>query len=347
MGAGGDLRGRRARPPRRADAAPARPDVPDPLGRRGAPLRLRRRPGAAARRGGAVLRARRRAGRAVPRGPARGLRAGDPRGRAARLRRVRGLRPARARHGPARRAAAALLLRLAPLRGPAGARGVLLPLAVHRRRPVPRAGDLRRARLPAGPRRRLVRGRRDVQRRRGAGRAAGRALRRAGRADRARRRARDRRRAGGRRADRGRRGGLERRRPAHARAARAGRATAAAARDDVLLPALPRHGPRVRPPAPPHAARRRRLQGVHPRGHPRARAAADVLHLRPRARAHRAGDGAGGRRLAGDPPAGPEPAGGDRLGPRRRPAARRAGRRPRDELRPGRGSTRRSSPSTG
>ena len=95
-------------------------------------------------------------------------------------------------------------------------------------------------------RRRLVRRRRRLRRGRGDGRAARRALRRAGRGDRARRRARDRRAARGRRADRGRRRGLQRRRPAHARARRPRRAAPPAARDDVLLPALPRHGPAVR-----------------------------------------------------------------------------------------------------
>ena len=42
-------------------------------------------------------------------------------------------------------------------------------------------------------------------------------------------------------------------------------AAAAAARDDVVLPALPRHGPAVRAAAAPHAAGRRRLPRVHPR----------------------------------------------------------------------------------
>ena len=64
------------------------------------------------------------------------------------------------------------------LRAPAHPRGVLVSLAVHRRRPVPRAGDLRGARLPAVPRPRLVRRRRRVRARRGDGAPARRALRR-------------------------------------------------------------------------------------------------------------------------------------------------------------------------
>ena len=54
-----------------------------------------------------------------------------------------------------------------------------------------------------------------------------------------------------------------------------------------------------------------------------------------------------GRRLARGPAAGAQPARGDRLGPRGRPAARRAARRPRGELRAGRARATPSSSSTG
>ena len=98
VGARGDVRGRRARPARRADAAPARPALPDPLGGRGRALRLRRRPGAAARRDGEVL------ARATPRGSSRSsprcapiYERGDPRRRAARVPVAARLRAARAR----------------------------------------------------------------------------------------------------------------------------------------------------------------------------------------------------------------------------------------------------------
>ena len=182
-------------------------------------------------------------------------------------------------------------LRRAPLRAPARARGVLLPLAVHRRRPVPRARDLRRARLPAGARRRLVRRRRDRTRWSRRWRApldvrcgeAVEAIEHAGG------RVTGVRLAGGERiaadvvvsnADVLRTHEL-RRPPA---------AAPAAARDDVLLPALPRHGPAVRAAAAPHAARRRRLPRVHPRASPAGascRARSPPTCTRPRAPSRR------------------------------------------------------------
>ena len=103
------------------------------------------------------------------------------------------VRGAAAADGAARRDPAAAPVRRTVLPPPARARGVLVPLAVHRRRPVPRARDLRRAGLPAGARRRLVRRRRRLLAGGGDGAPAGRALRRAGGGD----RARPRRRAGG------------------------------------------------------------------------------------------------------------------------------------------------------
>ena len=178
---------------------------------------------------------------------------------------------------------------------PARARGVLVPLAVHRRRPVPRAGDLRRARLPAGARRRLVRRRRRVRARRGDGAAARRALRRARRsAIEHRGRPRDRRRG--------------------SRAASASPADVVVSNADVLrthellgrraprrrlrptmsvLPALPRHATG----ASTRCCTTRCSSGrgyrdfirdvTRGRGLPR-----DVLDLRARAGAHGAGDGA-------------------------------------------------------
>ena len=156
---------------RGAHAAPARPALPDPLGRRGAAPRLRGRPRRAARarwrssppRDAAQVEPFLAALRADLRATASSAPGG---GLPARARTSLALVPRMVRLGALRPLYA---LRRAPLRAPAGARGVLLPLAVHRRRPVPRAGDLRRARLPPGARRRLVRRRRDVQRRRGDG----------------------------------------------------------------------------------------------------------------------------------------------------------------------------------
>ena len=89
-----------------------------------------------------------------------------------------------------RRGAAAVARGLPALRASARARGVLVSLAVHRRRPVSRTSHLWSARLPAVPRRGLVRPRRRLRDRRGDGARARRALRRARRAHRAPRRAR-------------------------------------------------------------------------------------------------------------------------------------------------------------
>ena len=165
VGARGDVRGGRARPPRRGHAAPARSAVPDPLGRRASahfdfaddPARLRAEVAkfSAARRRAA-------SSRSSPRWRRSTSRASSARGRRPFLSRGR-LRAARADDGCGCGAAApAARLRRALLRAPARARGVLVPLAVHRRRPVPRAGHLRRARLPPGARRRLVRRRRRL-----------------------------------------------------------------------------------------------------------------------------------------------------------------------------------------
>ena len=81
-------------------------------------------------------------------------------------------------------------------------------------------------------------------------------------------------------------------------------AAAAAAPDDVVLPALPRHRPALRARCSTTRCSSARLPRLHPRRDARAGAAVDVLHLRPRARAHRAGDGGRGRRLALRPAAG-------------------------------------------
>ena len=171
------------------------------------------------------------------------------------------------------------------LRASARARGVLFSFAVHRRRPVSRTSHIWRARLPAVPRRGVVRPRRGLRDRRGDGARAGRPLRRAGGAHRASAGRGDGRRARGRRAARRRCRRLERRRPAHARARRPQGAAAQAHADDVLLPAVPRLRPDVRRAAAPHAARRRRVPQVHPRRHARGSHRVDVLDLRPRARA--------------------------------------------------------------
>ncbi len=99
---------------------------------------------------------------------------------AADLRAGRSSAPAGARSAPRTRALAARRCcasarhgRLAPhralLRAPARARGVLVPLAVHRRRPVPRPGGLRARWCTSRCRRRLVLRGRRVRARRGAG----------------------------------------------------------------------------------------------------------------------------------------------------------------------------------
>ena len=122
---------------------------------------------------------------------------------------------------------------------------------------------------------------------------------------------------------------LTRRRPA-----RAARAAAPAQADHVLLPALPRDRPARPEAAAPHAARRRRLQGLHRRRHPTRDAAADVLDLRPRAVALGAVDGGRRRRLDLRPAARPQPSRGHRLVAGGRRPARSPRRRPRDDLRP-------------
>ncbi|CAA9536415.1 MAG: Phytoene dehydrogenase, partial [uncultured Solirubrobacteraceae bacterium] len=334
LGARGHLRGGRPRPARRGDDAPPRPALPDLLGRRGRALRLRRRPRWPARRGREVLHPRRRAPRRLPRGAQADLRAGDRRRGPQAVPLLRRLRAARAEHGPAGRDPPAAPLRLEPLRARARARGVLLPLAVHRRRPLPRAGDLRRARLPADHRRRLVHRRRRVLARRGARAAARRPLRDGGRGDRALGRPRPRGPAGRRGADRGRRRGLQRRRAARARAARPARPAAQARPHHVGVPALPGDGPAVSQAPAPHAHGGVGVQGLHPRRDPGHGAAADVLDLRARAVAHRAGDGRERRRLDLRAPPRPQPARRRRLGARRRRPAGRGGRRLRGHLRP-------------
>ena len=203
------------------------------------------------------------------------------------------LRAAGARHGPAGRPAPAALLRRALVRAPARARGVLVPLAVHRRRPVPGARDLRRARLPAGgstaagtPRAGPTRWSRRWPRRWtcAAARRSRRSSTPAGASPGVRL-------AGGERI-----------------AADVVVSNADVLRTHELLGrAAPRRRLRetmscfllylgtdrpIRRAAAPHAAGRRRLPRVHPRRHARPRAAAHVLHLRPCAGAHRAGDGA-------------------------------------------------------
>ena len=78
------------------------------------------------------------------------------------------------------------------------------------------------------------------------------------------------------------------------------------------------------------------LSRLHPRRHPRHGAAGHLLDLRARARAHRTGDGAAGRRLDRRAAARPEPARRHRLGARGRRAARRARRRLGAHVRAGR-----------
>ncbi|CAA9515316.1 MAG: hypothetical protein AVDCRST_MAG85-2575, partial [uncultured Solirubrobacteraceae bacterium] len=334
LGARGGLRrGRHGLPPRGAARA-ARSVLPDLLGRRGASPGLRRRPrpdeGAARE----VLAARRRALRRLHGRDEADLRAGHPRRRPARVLLVPRARALHADDGQARRRAAAVPLGRQALRAPADPRGVLVPLAVHRRRPVSRPGDLRRAGLPPVRRGRLVRPRRRLLDRRGDGALTRRALRREGRAGRALRRARDRRRARVRRGPAGRRRRLERRRAQDARAARPAGAVAPAASDDVVLPALPRDRQAVSEAAAPHAHGRRRLQALHPRRDARGAPPLDVLDLPARAVADRAGDGGRRRRLDLHAAAGAQPALGDRLGRGGIAAARRADRGLRDDVRP-------------
>ena len=141
---------------REVDLVRLDPLLPDPLGRGARPLRLRAPSPSGCRREIAkfsaadAARVRRRSWpRCAPIYEDGILAAGPPavpaRARPGRL---------RAADGAPRRRAAAARARRAPLPPPARARGVLVPLALHRRRPVPRAGDLRRAGLPPGPRRR-------------------------------------------------------------------------------------------------------------------------------------------------------------------------------------------------
>ena len=80
-----------------------------------------------------------RAARRLPRRAEADLRGRHPRRGPAAVPGRRRLRAARAEHGAAGRAVAAAPLRRPLLRARARARGVLLPLAVHRRRPLPRA----------------------------------------------------------------------------------------------------------------------------------------------------------------------------------------------------------------
>ncbi|CAA9480035.1 MAG: hypothetical protein AVDCRST_MAG45-102, partial [uncultured Solirubrobacterales bacterium] len=331
VGARGDLRRRRARPPPRGDHAPARAALPHPLGRGRSPSRLRQRPRATARGDRAVLLGRRRSPRRLPRGGATDLRGGDPgRGPPALSARAR-FRRAPAHHAASRRGTAAAPLRRALLPAPACARGLLLPFPVHRRRPVSRPRHLRRSGLPADRRRRLVRRGWDLLDRRGHGAPARRAVRGGRRAHRALRRPPRGRGRGARgdprrrRAHPGRRRGLERRRALDPRAARAARARAEPDPDDVLLPAVPRHRPHLPRASPSHAHARARLPRDHRRGHARARGPAAALHLRAHPLAHRAGDGAAGRRLDLRAAAGAQPARADRLGHRGGAAARPPG----------------------
>ena len=352
VGARGGVRRRRARPALRGDAAPAGPAVPDPLGGRGAarwtssPTSTRLREEIAA-----LRRARR---RARCDGFLDGAEA-DLRGRAPR-------RPGAARSRPARSFAALLPTMVAPARdpcrctvrlpalpAPAGARGVLVPLAVHRRRPVPRAGDLRRARLPAAARRRLVRRRRRVLAGGGDGAAARRALRRAA---------------------------WRRSRPRATACAACGSRAASGSRPTSSSPtptccartscsAAARRGGgcgrrcpcfllylgtdrRFDDAAAPHAAGRPRVPRLHPRRDARRAACrrrySTYVHAPARTEAAMAAPG--GDSLAVLLP-GAEPARGDRLGPGRGRAARRGRRRPGADVRADAGSTPRCASSTG
>ncbi|CAA9485585.1 MAG: Phytoene dehydrogenase, partial [uncultured Solirubrobacteraceae bacterium] len=291
VGARGDLRGRRARPRLGGDAAAPRSDVPDLLVVDRRALRLLRRHRPPARRDGEVLAQGRRPARRLPGRPEADLRAGDPRRRAQGVPLLPRLRLLAADDAEARRGPAAVLVRGALLRAPAHPRGLLVPLAVHRRRPASRAGDLRGARLPAGHRRRLVRRRRRLLARGGDGPAARRPLRRPGRAHRARPGAGDRRAHARWDSHPRRRGGLQRRRAQDPRARRAARTAAQAPPDDVGVPALPRDLSTLPAPAAPHPAGLRRLPRLHPQRHARLRAAGRLLDLRPCPVAHRAGHG--------------------------------------------------------
>ncbi|CAA9513980.1 MAG: Phytoene dehydrogenase, partial [uncultured Solirubrobacteraceae bacterium] len=345
VGPGGGLRRGRPGLPPRGHAPRARPLLPDHVDGRGPPPGLRARPGGDGRRDRALLPTGRRGLPPLHGGDAAHLRGRDPRRGPPALRLARPARRVHAPDGQARRGAAAPPGHVAVLRAPADPRGVLLPLPVHRRRPVPGARDLRRARLPAVPRRRLVRRRRRLRDHRGDGPGARRALRGRRGAHRDRARARDRGRDPRRRADPGRRRRDERRRPPGPRDARAAQAPAAHGGVDVGVPALPGHRPPV-PPAPaPHAARGLGLQGVHQGRHAPRPPAAHVLHVRPRPEPHGARDGGRGRRLPVLPAARAAPGLGDRLGPGVRPAARRGRAGPRDDVRarrPGRERPRRA-----
>ena len=326
----------------------------DPLYRirwaaRGRAPRLLRRPGAAARRGGEVLRARRGAGRAVPRGAAPDLRARHPRRGAAAVHlarstsrgscptmvRLDALRPlhsfvARCFEHPRVREAFSfhsLFIGGDPYRVPA-IYGALVYLQVPTAAGTPTAAIYAVVEAMA--------------------RAARRALRRAGRGDRARRRPRDRRAARGRRADRGRRRRLERRRAAHARAGRAPprrgggcarrcRASCSTSARTGRSSALLHHTLLV------GDGYREFIRAVT-RGRELPRTFSTYVHAP--ARTEPAMAPPGGDSLAVLLPV-PNLRAGDRLGPRRRPAARRAARRPGDELRAGRARATRSSSSTG
>ena len=157
LGPRGDVRGGRPGPPPRGRPRRLDPLLPDPLGRGGATTSTScRRPSGCGRRSRGSRRATRpprrrswpRCGRSTRTASSRRPPAVPARARPRRL---------RAPDGPPGSRAAAARARRAPLPPPARARGVLVPLALHRRRPLPRAGDLRRARLPPGPGRGLVR----------------------------------------------------------------------------------------------------------------------------------------------------------------------------------------------
>ena len=186
------------------------------------------------------------------------------------------LRAARARAWSGSRAARRCTLRRAPLRAPARARGVLVPLAVHRRRPASacrrstaRSSTCRCSTAAGTPTAASTR-----SSRRWRGRSTCAAASRSSAIEHAGGRVTGVRLAGGERiaADVGR---LQRRRAAHARAARPPPAAPPAAPDDVLLPALPRHRP-ARSSALLHHTLLvgDGLPRVHPRRHARARAAA-------------------------------------------------------------------------
>ena len=339
VGARGDVRGGRPRPARGGDAAPARPAVPDPLGRRAASTST----SATTRRGCARRwRSSRRADaarvepflaalrpiyeqgilgagrRAVPRRPATSRGSCPPWCGSARCGRcTRSWRASSRTRACARRS-----------------RSTRCSSAATRtacRRSTPRSSTSRCSTAAGTPTAACTRSSRRWRGRSTC--AAASAVER----DRARGRPRHRRAAGRRRAPAGRR----RSSPTPTSCARTSSSAAAPPRRrlrETMSCFLLYLGTdrRVRAAAAPHAARRagyREFIRAVTRGRELPRT---LLHLRPRAGAHGARDGGGRRRLARRAAAGPEPARRDRLGPRGRPAARRAARRPRGELRAGR-----------